>query len=178
MAPHHQSPSLPNSSAPNHVVIRSNSGSTLDIAHAAAVTTAVRRKKPHIHTRNSERFTFAAGKKLHIAEQCFMPDEIRRFTLVCKIATQHPGRAVRALAPHHQPTRFAKPSDPNGGMIVEQGAFCRGRCEGVDWCPRPSRCPMTRRENAQRGPAALPLLQSTPTGARGPAALKIAKCRR
>ena len=68
---------------------------------APVVTTAVRRKKPHIHTRGSERFTFAAGKKLHIAEQCFMPDEIRRFTLVCGIANQHPrqGCASACAAP-------------------------------------------------------------------------------
>jgi len=37
-------------------------------------------KTYHILTRASERFTFAAGKKLHIAKQCFTTDAIRLFT--------------------------------------------------------------------------------------------------
>ena len=51
---------------------------------------AARRRRPlffvrclcsyHILTRASERFTFAAGKKLHIAKQCFTTDVIRHFT--------------------------------------------------------------------------------------------------
>ena len=42
----------------------------------------------HILTRVSERFTFAAGKKLHIAKQCFTQD------LSC---ASHPCPAVRCL---------------------------------------------------------------------------------
>ena len=71
--------------------------------------------------------------------------------------TNTPGRAVRALAPHHQPTRFANPSAPTTTVrrmyrearsVVNQGGG-----EGVDLCPRLSRRPLICRRDCPRDAA-------------------------
>ena len=133
---------------------RMKSGASRWFAESRTNTASRQAEKPHICTHVSA----APPANLAIKKLCLL------HLGHCTCGSTLRSRAVRALAPHHQSTPQPNSSDPNGGMIVEQGAFCRGKCEGVDLRPRPSRCPMTRRENAQRGPAAPPLLQSIPTG--------------